>query len=266
MDETQAILDAMSMDRPEKTRKRVMNEIEPMPGEEEDVLMRMAKREARRERARKKPLRKWTMTDFMRYLNTLLSVHCLHLEKMSARDREIMAGLHDKFVDHLGEKMDNMVLRNYLDWWVSCFAASMHERRVYVGNVAQENTVEKFLRRYKDDIKDYRTDSEQPSEQNVDEYALFELGGLSMLLMSKGIVSANRVLKERNKDNIFSRISNTLMGFSKDVVLSTMEATLEGAPYNDEDSVDFISLARPALNYYAIKKFDNMRYQNCFPG
>jgi hypothetical protein len=85
-----------------------------------------------------------------------------------------------------------------------------------------------------------------------------------MLLMSKGIVAAGKLLRGKGITDWIMRLSTTIRGFSKNVILEVMEVSVRSSPYNTSDMFDFISIARPTLQYYGIRNYDNLRYQDFF--
>jgi hypothetical protein len=245
-----------------------MREIEPSPiSIENDAISKMASKITKK--PRKKPLRKWEPSDFLKYLVQALSNEGMSLERVGARDREDMAFLYDELVRRVDEQMNNTVMRDYLDWWTGTHARKVFGQPLYVKSLANDRFLDQFIR-----LK-FGAVAENPSasvsappattHKEVDAQTLYRMGGLPMLLRSKGIVITARILRDKNDSNWLMRISQALQDFPKNAVQETMERTV-GASYPLEDMVDFISIARPALEFHRIRDYSNMNYRGCFKG
>jgi len=267
MNERDLILRALRKSPPPVCHKMVMQEIEPSIDEGPDAITALAKKQSRKHKteskSKRKKLSQWTSSDFLRYINKMLSVHDLRLESTNIRDRDNINRLYDVFAKQLQDKMSNVVLKEYLDWWISSYSPFMHDYHIYATTFLRDDLIGKFLSRYKVSNKEVQ-ESELKPDTSVSEDVLYEMGGLQMLLMSRGIVSSYRVLKSRNTLNPFLKISSTLRDFSKDIVRKTMEITLGLSPYNNDDIIDFISVAQPALDFYGLREFSNISYQGYF--
>ncbi len=265
MNERDLILKALQQASPHRRCRMVVREIEPSIDAGPDAITALATKQSRKRKAvsrsKMKKLSEWNGSDFLRYINEMLSVHDLRLESTNVRDRDNVNRLYDILAKQLQEKMSNVVLKEYFDWWISSYGPFMHDYQIYAATFLRDDLVSKFLKRYEapDAPKPV-----QPVDSDVSEDVLYEMGGLQMLLMSRGIVSSYRVLRSKNTLNPFGKISSTLRDFSKDVVRKTMKITLELSPYNDDDTIDFVSVARPALDFHGLKEFLNISYQGCF--
>lgn len=271
MEDTELILGALRMAAPPPRKKKVIPEIEPSEieeADENDPVWKLAKLCGKKRKPKHKPLQAWTSTDFMRYLDSSLKVYSLHLESATARDREVMSGLYDTMVRCLGDRMNNSVLKDYIDWWVAAYGPGFFGRKIYVSSLTQEFTLAKFYQRF-DAIQDERkapvvADTPKPVINKVDDETLYRMGGLPMLLMSRGIVAAGILLRKQGRTDWIIQLSDALRKFSKEVVLDVIEESIKNAPYNTSDMFDFISVARPTLQYYGIRNYDNLRYQEYF--
>ncbi len=263
VDETQMILNAMSQSSPRKRSKK-MDEVEPdlFCARKDDPIWKLSESMARKKKHARKPLREWTSADLLKHLNEILSIHDLRLERAAARDREVMSSLYDQFVDCLPE-MSNKVMKDYLEWWVSCYAPTMHDREIYVNLLTQENYLKKFLQRYNVTPTTTAPTQERPAP-GVDDATLYKMGGLPMLLVSKGIVVSCRLLERLDEKDIFIRISKALRELPKNVLMDVMETTASGSPYDPSDEVDFVSLARPALSFYGLNNYLKLQYKQHF--
>lgn len=271
MTETQMILDALRQAPAKRAKHRVTKEIEPDPmvSEGSDAILKLAKKRSSRPR-REKHLSEWTSQDFIKYFAKSLDQMGLSLDQgMSMRDGDWLLRVHDRIVDHFPQVQSNKLLRDYIDWWLGT-SARLQRSSIYVGLLAQDRYVEQFVKKYGNpgallmpqQVPQVKAVDDQPAA--VDDETLYEMGGLSMLVMSRGIVHGYRMLISRKESNVLTRISTVLRGFSKDVLISTIKTTIQNGPYAKSDAVDFISVARAALKYHGIKEFDNTDYRNHF--
>lgn len=270
MNETDLIVQAMRMGTPKKKRLRIP-EIEPSPIDtNNDPISKMANKPLRKKRT--KALRYWEAPEFLQYLIKALSNHSVTLARVSVRDREDMAYLYDELVRRIGDDMNNEVMRDYIDWWTSTHARKMYGDELYARRLSDDRYVDQFVRLKFNKTVDILSEPETasapaptaPTHKEVDAQTLYQMGGLPMLLRAKGVVTAAQILREKGDSNWLMRISQTLRDFPKDAVLDTMERTMSGAPYPPDLMVDFISISRPALEYYRIREYSGLTYRDCF--
>lgn len=260
MDETELILRAIAKSAPIKPKKRIMHEIDPDPTVfGKDAIWALAEKMKKKPK-RSVPLNRWSNIEFARYLDSILKVHGLHLERLSPKESDAVAGIHDKLVLILNDKMNPQVLKDYFDWWVSCYAQSMHGRKIYVASLSQDYMITRFTERYNADTRKPQTEIKK--NENVSDEQIYKLGGLSMLLMSRGVVNSYKLLK--NDSNTIVRISETMRKLSKEVVTEIVDTTINLGPYSESDKVDFLSISKPSLDYHGVKKFQSLNYQRYF--
>ena len=267
MNESQLIAQALKMNAPSKHKRKVMMEIEPSPIDvSNDAISRIASKITKK--PRKKPLRQWEPSDFVKYFTEALSNQSMSLERAGARDREDMAFLYDEFVRRIDERMNNTVLRDYLDWWTESHARKMFGQSLYVKALSNERFLDQFIK-----LK-FGTVTEKPfvsapspeiTHREIDAQTLYRMGGLPMLLRSKGIIVTASLLREKNDNNWLIRISQALQEFTVEAMQETMEHTT-GKVYPFEDMVDFISIARPALEFHRIREYSGINYRDYFKG
>ncbi len=267
MDEAQLIVQAMQMSTPFKRKHKVLREIEPsLIDVSDDAISRMAGKKTKKQR--NKPLKQWEPTEFLKHFVKSLSNYDMALERLGARDREDMAFLYDELVRRVGEQMNNTVMRDYLDWWTGTHARKLYDQEIYVRTLANDRYLNQFVSLK---LVSKLPTPDQPNtdipkvNKEVDAQTLYSIGGLPTLLRSKGIVVAARILREKEDNNWLMRISQALQDFPKEAVQETMLCTT-GSTYPSEDMVDFISIARPALEYHRIKDYLSMNYRDCFEG
>lgn len=269
MNDADLIAQAMKMGTPKKRRKLILQEFEPSvlnPGD--DAITKMAsKAKSTKIKAKARPLRCWTNSDFLNHMVKSLSVHGVSLARNSLTDTEEMGNLYDEFVRRIDDKMSNEVLRDYIDWWCSTYAARIYGSELYARNINQEKYLTEFVK-----IKFSSSNSvlkeavvvQAKKEEEVNPHELYKMGGLPMLLLSKGIVISASVLREKGDANWLIRISNTLHDFSKEEVVEAVDRTTSGAPYGLDMMVDFVSIARPAIEYHRIKEYAGLNYRKFF--
>lgn len=270
MTETELILSAMKMGMPKKQKKRVMKEIEPDPVIDalDDPIWKKASRKPRAP----KTVNQWNYRDFVRHVQKTLGLMGLRLESGVGygRDENLIVKLHDMFVPHFGDSMSNQILRDYLEWWIASYAR-LQDRPISLRTMMRDYHIARFIKSYGNNQRSLTMPvaasppvADRSAAPEVSDDELYALGGISMLLMSRGIVVANRVLTAKGEPKPLLQISRSLRSLSKGVLDQVMRTTLEASPYPKQDAVDFISLARPALRYHRINSFDHVQYMDSF--
>lgn len=270
MNETQLILNALQMPSPKKRTKLVMKELHPcdeVADPENKVIEELVRKQVRRRKSEKRNLKKsildWTSTDFIRHVEKMLSSYGLTLQISLVRDRNTIARINDLLVKKLGDSMSNLILKDYLEWWVSVNAPFLHDT-VYLGALASETTVGKFTLRIPSSQQIEPEDQKIVKETKVDPEMLLKMGGLSMVLCSSGIVLTCSLLSKKGEKNVFSKVSSELRGLSEGAVRQSIESTLKNAPYSLDQSIDFISIARSAIEFHGLKDYKNISYRDYF--
>lgn len=267
MNDTDLIVSALMKELPEKRKKLKLNEIYPephVPGK--DAIWKSMDKQAKKEKQllshKKKSINQWTKLDFVRFLDSLLKTHMLQLERMTTRDGEVMGGIYDKMVRLIPEHINNEVLRDYIIWWVSAFSGSLHSKKIYVSHMDHDYMLNRFVQRYNVNINESTPILKKEPQVEVSDQEIYTHGGLEMLLASRGIVFAYQFLK--SEQNIISKIAQSLKTFSKESLIEVIETTFRFGPYKKELRVDFLSIAKSALDYHSIKKYNAMEYQEHF--
>lgn len=268
MSETDLILEAMNGSIPTKRKRMVPQEVEPPVVGYDAVIAKLAKRSRTKRSPAKRSVTQWNNTDFLRYVGEILDVEGLVLEVSGVRDRELMGKVYDRLADHYRDRMTNFILRQYLDWWVHSYACILRQRSIHPQMFLMERYVENFISFYDLEApsKAPKPPIEKKDEDPVDlsDHALFELGGLPMLLMTEGIVISYKVLQERNESAVFQRLSTALRNLTRDAVEKVLDITLSKKTYNSKYAIDFISIAKSACEYYSIKKYVGIKYEEYF--
>jgi len=132
-----------------------------------------------------------------------------------------------------------------------------------MGAMASETTVNKFSCRIPS-TQQSKPVEEHIEDTKVDQETLLKMGGLSMVLCSSGIVLTCSLLSKNGEKNVFSKISSELRGLSEGAVRQSIESTLKNAPYPVDQSIDFISIARSAIEFHGLKDYKNISYRDYF--
>jgi hypothetical protein len=272
--DTELILSALSeKPRRRETKRVVLQEFDDYGVSEmreepkKDALTRLGKkikRQANREKRKLRPVMEWNNTDFLVFAQDKLKAYSIFLENNGGAGAEMIGRLYDRLAAILQDDMNNKVLKDYLDWWIVSFASSIKSHSVFIQAMYDEKYVGRFAKRYNEQGAEIKTAETVARSAEQDDETIYKTGSLSMLLMSKGIVSAHAFLKKQKETNIIMRIGKALRAFSPSVLRSTMETTINKAPYPSADRVDFISIARPALELHGLKTYLNLDYSKYF--
>lgn len=270
MEERDLILSAIKKPTPVKRRRKVMKDIEPSIDVGSDAITQIAKKKARIENShrlrRRKKVSEWSNTDFLKHMNEMLKNYGLRMCE-APKDKDTVNRIYDIMVNKVHDRMSNEVLKEYFEWWVSSHAPFIHDNELYVSILAAEYLIDKFLTRYQVN-EDVTSLNNTNGSSKIDQYVdldvdtLLSMGGLSMALCSKGIVLTYMSLREK-EENVFVKISNVLRGLSENAVRQSIENTLKFAPYKSQ-LVDFVSIAKAAIDFHNLKDYRNISYRDYF--
>lgn len=222
---------------------------------EPDVIDKYVKRKKRMESWKQKTTEDWNNSDFLNYFDSMLKEFGVRRNKGNLRsDSNTLNRIHDSFVKYLKEKMNNAVLKSYMDWWCSIWAPRLTGSEMHLNYLLQEHLAKRFSSRYieEDSIKEILPVVAPPT---VDDNSIFGLGGINLLVMKRGIVIGYRMLRQRSVSDPAQVIRNTLSSLEKGTLTSVMETTIQFAPYKSEDRVDFVALAKPYLEKHDLANF-----------
>lgn len=264
MTETELILEAIStgiVNRVVKKKLKIQ-EFDSSPADYDPVIRKLAKKLPSN---KKKSIRQWSNTDFLRYIKTGIESQGLIFETAGLRDRDTVGKIYDNMVIYLQDKMDNHVLKNYFDWWVSERARLVKQQIIYTSMICSDVSIETFMKQfYKEEPRlSISTPPVENKDTPTDYESLYNLGGLSMILLSGGIVVTYNLLKSKNEDRFISKISNALKSMNKDTLVKVMDITLKNK-YTNNQVVDFMSIAQPSLRYHKISKYVKTNYKEFF--
>lgn len=268
--DTELILDAIKNTSITPRKRKIMLEFDDLGVREAEMVeadalsglsKKMKRRESRKTKYKRLPLDEWSKLDFLTYTQDLLSPYHIYLENNGSKGADTVARMYDKLAVTFGYDMNNCVLKEYLEWWVLAFASGIRTPSIYIQRMWDEKYVEMFARRYN---KIHQIISETVPIQNENIHVIFQTGGLPMLLMKTGIVISHSFLQEKKDTTLFTKLSKALRTFSSNVLKSTMDLTIRGAPYPMSKKVDFLSIARPALELRGLTSYLSLDYKYFF--
>lgn len=221
------------------------------------VIEKWAKRKKKLESFKTKPTEEWENVEFLRYLDYMLKEFgVVRARGNTRRDSDKINQLYDRLVKRIPE-MSNHILRKFIEWWCSIWAPRLTGTEFHLGLLIQDYQVDRFASRYKKEDTDVVVSApvEQPSSANDD--SIYDLGGLSLLLMKRGLVVGWRILKDRGMGEALAShtIQKATMKFSSEILANVLKITLQGSPYPATDKVDFISLVEPALTRRGLTEY-----------
>jgi len=257
MDERLLILDAIKQ---KDTNTPINLDVELS---EPDAIEKWVKRKRRQESFRQKECEDWNNADFLRYLDFMLKEFGVVRSKGNLRvDANRLNHVYDALAIYLQHKMNNMVLKSYLDWWCSIWAPRLTGSEMYLNSLLRDYQIKRFASRYAE-----KESEEQilpiPAQSISDEY-VYDLGGLDLLVMKRGIVVGYRMLRERAISDPSHVLRNTLASLTKDALLGVMNTTIQHAPYSRDDKIDFIALAKPFLQNHGLTDFLQILHEKHF--
>jgi len=266
MNERDLILSAIKQAPPTRRRRKRLQELDPplfddAPDAISGIIKKNEKKRALENKRKNRPISQWTNTDFLRYLDDSIRHFGLHLFSRNARDKDTVGKIYDTMASQLQDLMDNKVFKEFFDWWVSSYASCVGQQEIHINRFLDKKLIQTFLSRFEIPHKEQNKKNEQ---KELDETTIFNMGGLSMLLVSKGIVLTYKFLRQQEHSYIFTKISNALRDLSKNSVKQSIQATLSHSPYNEEDKIDFVAVARDALIFHGLKEYLKMSYQEYF--
>ncbi len=261
MDERALIINAI------KQKKQNTPEVDfDFPGP--DAIEKWVKRKKRQESFKGKSVDDWTNVDFLRYLDFMLKEFGVARAKGNTRrDSDKINLLYDKLVKQLSVPMSNSILREFVEWWCSIWAPRLTGEEFQLGLLIQDYQVNRFASRYqKEEVVEAVPAAPKPQEisqpSTINDDSIYDLGGLSLLLIKRGLVVGYRVLKRKGTSDALSThmIQKAVMKFSSAILASVLNVTLKESPYPESDKVDFISLASSALNRCGLTEYTQIPY------
>lgn len=258
MDERALILNAIKQKKKQNVPEVDFDFPEP------DVIEKWAKRKKHQESFRGKQVDDWTNVDFLHYLDYMLKEFgVVRAQENTRRDSDKINHLHDRLVKQLTIEMNNSILKEFLEWWCSIWAPRLTGSEFHLNLLIQDYQVNRFASRYKkEDITEPSPAVilKQTETTSVNDDSIYDLGGLSLLLMKRGLVAGHRVLKKRGISHIDQVMHKTIRQFNKEVLVNVLKITLQESPYPKSDKVDFISLATSALNHFGLTEYTQVSY------
>lgn len=260
MEINELILEAIKKGSPMKQKKLKSQEVEPdLFPVESDAIWNMGQKLKKVKEFKK--VEQWSNTDFLKHFKKLLSPHGLKLEPVSPKEINSIKTLYDKLVSRIKDNMNSGILKEYLDWWVACYASSSGREIININYISQDFLVDRFVNRF-DLLENVSSSKVKDEKPVVSDEQIYQLGGLPMLLISRGIVISYNLLQKEN--GIILRISNTMRELTKESVAEVIESTLRLAPYPQSHKIDFVSVAKQSIDYHGLKGFNSLQYDKYF--
>jgi len=255
MNENDLILGALrlSAPTPHRRKRKVMKEIEsnPISGSCDPIYKLSKPKKIRR-------LDEWKSSDFLRFISTNLDNYGLTLS--GAQHTDVILRIHDLLVDEI-PSLNNRIMREYFEWWIGNYARGHGDREVSPYAFTNERYIKKFAKQF--NSAGPPVPAKPQPVQRADNAKIYAMGGLRLLLMKSGVVDAYKVLRDTKQQMPSIQISKEVRSFDKETVEKVMSITIS-SKYPKGDLVDFISIARPALSFYRIKRFDSVDYKEYF--
>lgn len=258
MDERSLILNAI------KNKKENTPEVD-LDFPEPDAIEKWGKKKKKQNSFKYKKCEEWTNVDFLRYLDSMLKEFgATRAIENVRRDSERVNQLYDSLAKPLQEKMSNLVLKDYIDWWVSIWAPRLTGEVLYIYQLNQDYQISRFVTRFQKDTADEPKPEISHQSPTLSDDMIFDLGGLSLLIVKKGLVASFRMLKKRSVSSPEKEILHVLKTLSRDMLIDVMDLTLHKSPYPKSDKVDFISLALPVLKEQGLTQFTKLSSEQYF--
>lgn len=236
-----------------------------------DAISKMVKSYNRRDSWKRKPCLQWNGSDFIRYLDSILKD--FKVPKTFGNYRQecyYINSLYDTMVGLLGEKMNNGVLKDYIQWWCSIKAPRLTGSGFYLKMLVSDSMMKKFVSRYENNDNSL---TEKPMINTFsslpdinDDISMYNLGGVPLLLIKRGIVISRFVSiqqgTEEHKSN--NEIIKFLSEFNLEAIQKVVDITISNAPYAKCMEFDFISLIHSKLHYSQSLNIVNLEYKSYF--
>jgi len=236
-----------------------------------DAVLDLVKKRQRCVRFKSKSCVQWNNADFLQYIDfTMREFGVSRLSGNTRRDGDCINQLYDCLVRKLGSKMNNNVLRSYIDWWSSIQAPKLTGSGFHLRNLMDDKYVSRFAQRYKvilDESEDEVVcatgsiveDQEDPS----DDLGIYSIGGLPLVVVKRGMVIGHEIAKEKVLEPQ-KALQAVLRDLSREVLVDVLRITLKNAPYPSSYEFDFIEVANPFLKQKEITEFSDMWSKSYF--
>lgn len=242
MDERELIIKAIK----EKKKNTPIDFDFPEP----DVIEKWAKRKKSLESFKGKQIEEWTNVDFLRYLDYMLKdFGVIRSKDNTRRDSDKINHLHDRLVKKITVDMNNGILKEFLEWWCSIWAPRLSGSEFNLNLLIQDYQIDRFSSRYKlGAVEDIPVTVASESTFSPSDDSIYELGGLPLLIMKRGLVIGYRMLRKHQIAHADEVMSRTIEQFSKEVCTHVLKLTLQGAPYPKSDEIDLNSFGLTVLH------------------
>lgn len=234
---------------------------------EPDVLTKWAKKKKQQESFKRKTTEEWTNADFLRYLDFMLKDFGVarSLENMR-RDSDKINLLHDKLAKQLEVDMSNVILKEYLEWWCSIWAPRLTGSEFHLNLLIQDYQINRFASRYQQEapVQSVAVTGTPVSPSTINDDNIYDLGGINLLLVKRGIVVGYRMLRKRGISNADKVLKQAIEKLSEEVLVRVLKTTLRESPYPLADQVDFVSVASSAINRFGLSEYTQLNHRAFF--
>jgi len=217
-----------------------------------DVIAKLAKTKTKQDRYKIRHIEEWEQSDFLSYLYNLFKSFGIICILNSRRDFDLINAIHDQLVIRFQKKITNKVLKDYFDWWCSTCGVKYSGAEINLRYLTNAVSLSRFASGYQTNVE-HNIDVKQENkiqQNNHSIEAIFNCGGISRLILDKGIVVSCDFLMDKNKTNLTTEINNIskhLKLFDNETLLSIIDTTIKLAPYNKHLSFDFVDLVKSML-------------------
>ncbi len=240
MDERSLILNAI--------KQKITPQEDPIDPPGTDAMDKWVKRKKQEDSFRRKDCNDWNNADFLRYLDFMLKEFGARRAKGNLRvDSNHLNRVYDCLASRLQDKMNNRVFKNYLDWWCSIWAPRLTGSEIYLTSLLKDYLIKRFVSRYSDE-ESCKEILPQSKAVKADDDSIYDLGGLELLVMQRGIIVGYQMLRHRLESDPAYVMRKTLSHFTKDTLINVMNITVQQGPYSRNHTVDFLMIAHPFLH------------------
>lgn len=229
-----------------------------------DALRKITKRKLRKVNFQNKNIDDWCSSDFVNYLDFLLKEFKVFRTNGNTRyNANVIDKTHDILAQLIKVKMSNTIFKEYIEWWCSIWAPRMTGVEIFLNQLSYKDQIQKFASRYQSEEK-HNPIVFPPSVSSVNDQDIYDLGGLGLLLMKRGLVIGYSILKEKQVKDPASEIQRTLYSFTLEAVHMAWNMTIKLAPYSAENKIDFVSLTKPVFERLGTFEHSNVDFGQYF--
>lgn len=247
-------------------RKNAIND-DKLFNPKDKVIQRLASKVTRKIRFQTIPVSEWNNTDFLRYLCFVLKNFGVGYGVTNlARDCHQLNSVFDMLLTVTGKSTSNEMMKNYIDWWCSKWAGSFSSRDFGIWYLRDLDKMKMFIEQFTSVENNVSLSKSEitSQEQIYSDDSIYELGGLSMLLLKRGFVKTCKFLETKGEKNIYASIRNAIKNFGVPSLMTVWDNTLQNGPYKFKCAYDFVTLVREYLPNDKQNDIDILVYNKLF--